>query len=75
MFHDVEMYAVTPDEYQQVIEEFDSLIHDARTLMVRLEASGMDQSHEAAYYEVHAIYAKVVADQRAYTLSMLDEVA
>ncbi|APX92786.1 hypothetical protein BWR19_07495 [Halomonas sp. 1513] len=64
---------MTPDEYQQVIEEFERLIRDARALMVRFEASGMDQSHEAEYLEVHAIYAKAVADQRAYTLSMLDE--
>ncbi|MBD3896143.1 hypothetical protein IEI94_09800 [Halomonas sp. ML-15] len=61
-----------PTDYQQVIEEFDSLIRDARALMVRLEASGMDETHQADYLDVHAIYAKAVADQRVYTLSMLD---
>ncbi|PAU74689.1 hypothetical protein [Halomonas salipaludis] len=66
---------MTPDEYQQIIEEFDSLVRDTRALMLRFEASGMDETHEAEYLEVHAIFAKAVADQRAYTLLMLDEVA
>nr|WP_163503595.1 hypothetical protein [Halomonas socia] len=66
---------MTPDQYQQIIEEFDSLIRETRALMLRFEASGMDETHEAEYLEVHAIFAKAVADQRAYTLSMLDEVA
>ncbi|MDR5907344.1 hypothetical protein [Franzmannia qiaohouensis] len=66
---------MTLDEYHRIIEEFDSLIRDTRALMLRFEASGMDESHEAEYLEVHDIYAKAVADQRAYTLSMLDEVA
>lgn len=66
---------MTPTEYQQVLEEFESLICDARSLMQRFESAGIDESHETDYLEVHAIYAKAVADQRAYTLSMLDEVA
>ena len=66
---------MTPDQYQQIIEEFDGLIRETRALMLRFEASGMDETHEAEYLEVHAIFAKAVADQRAYTLSMLDEVA
>lgn len=66
---------MTPTEYQQVLEEFENLICDARSLMQRCESAGIDTTHEAYYLEVHAIYAKAVADQRAYTLSMLSEAA
>ncbi|MGR4067922.1 hypothetical protein [Billgrantia sp. C5P2] len=59
-------------EYQQVIDELDRVIRDARDTMDRFEAAGMDEKMADDYAKLHEIYTKAVSEQRSYTWKMLD---
>ncbi|MFC3286351.1 hypothetical protein [Litchfieldella rifensis] len=58
-------------EHQQVIDELQGVIDDARATMERFEATDMDERMPDDYDKLHEIYAKAVRDQWHYTQAML----
>ncbi|MDI4637801.1 MULTISPECIES: hypothetical protein [Halomonadaceae] len=60
-------------DYERVIQELDELIHDTKELIERFEATGMKGQMQVDYDRLLAIHDQAVKDQRAHTLTMLND--
>lgn len=64
---------MTPDEHQQVVEEFQDVIDDTQHTIDRLEATGMDEKIPENYGKLLDILDDAVTQQREHTLAMLGQ--
>ncbi|GAB2798361.1 hypothetical protein GCM10027040_26290 [Halomonas shantousis] len=58
-------------ECQQVIDKLEDAIVDARQLMERFEATGMEEEMPGDYARLHALYTQAVNEQQHYTHLLL----
>ncbi len=62
---------MTLADYQRIIAELETVIGDAKTLMTRFEATGFDETLSDDYLALHALYTRMIEEQRRYTQEML----
>ncbi|TDX30993.1 hypothetical protein DFO67_104258 [Modicisalibacter xianhensis] len=60
------------EDCQHILSELESVIADAKALMVRFEATGFDESQPDDYFALHELCTRSVKEQQKYTQILLD---
>ncbi|MEA2119686.1 hypothetical protein [Halovibrio sp. HP20-50] len=63
---------MTPEEYEQVIDELQTVIDETQATLKRFENTGMDDDMPEDYETLLAILDDAVKQQREHTQAMLD---
>ncbi|WP_422155103.1 hypothetical protein KV699_19925 [Vreelandella titanicae] len=63
---------MTSEEYEQVIDELQTVIDETQATLKRFEKTGMDGEMPKDYEALLAILNDAVKQQREYTQAMLD---
>lgn len=63
---------MTPEEYEQVIDELQTVIDETQATLKRFEKTGMDDDMPEDYATLLAILDDAIKQQREHTQAMLD---